>query len=199
MRTIKAVDVSEFQHPNGEPIDWARVAASGVRGAVIKATEGGPEPYINPWLERDARGAHGAGLHTAFYHFAHPAESTADLQAEVLAEAVRGLPRDIGIALDLEQQPFGNEAAGWAALSAWAKAWMAWWEGKAKTIVLYCDPYFLSCLEGAPWGHHLWLAAPGARAPRRQRDLWGWQYLFGGVCPGIAGPVDRDEIYLEEC
>src|SRR5947209_3761675 len=47
----RGVDVSGWQHPGGAAVDWNRVAASGVRFAVVKATElTATGLYTNPWF-----------------------------------------------------------------------------------------------------------------------------------------------------
>src|SRR5215467_2136630 len=47
----QGVDVAAYQHPNGDNINWNRVAKSGIQFAAIKATEG--TYYKNPFALTD--------------------------------------------------------------------------------------------------------------------------------------------------
>jgi len=60
------IDVSHWQGR----IDWAKVAASGVDFAIIKATEG--SHTADEWYHRNRVRARRVGLYVAAYHFAHP-------------------------------------------------------------------------------------------------------------------------------
>lgn len=171
------IDVSSNNHPNGCPIDWCELVKNGVRGVMVKATEG--VDYLNPWLARDAHGARAAGLLVGYYHFAHPGQDK-NPQAEVdwLARAVQDLPHELGLALDLEV----TEGLSWDELGAWGHGFLEALAEHADWTILYSNENFLNGMIGAPWGHRLWYARPGAR-PRR--TCWAWQY-------GVASGVGRD-------
>ncbi|MEU7872639.1 GH25 family lysozyme [Dactylosporangium sp. NPDC049140] len=63
------IDVSSHDHSVYQ-IDWPGVAASGVRFAYVKATEG--TYYTNPYFHADNTSAKGAGILTGAYAFARP-------------------------------------------------------------------------------------------------------------------------------
>ncbi|MBA4375276.1 MAG: hypothetical protein C0401_03770 [Anaerolinea sp.] len=63
---LYGIDVSRYQ----ELIDWQKVKKSGVRFAIIKASEG--EGYIDPMFEENLRGAVEAGILPGSYHFFLP-------------------------------------------------------------------------------------------------------------------------------
>ena len=65
--TVRGVDVSSWQHPYGEAIDWEDVAKDGYTFMLVKATQG--TGYQNPWLHRDIDDARAAGLLVGAYHF----------------------------------------------------------------------------------------------------------------------------------
>src|SRR5215469_3500545 len=67
---LQGVDVARWQHPNGERINWTKVAKSGVQFAAIKATEG--TYYRNPFALTDLAQAKAAGLSVVAYVFAIP-------------------------------------------------------------------------------------------------------------------------------
>lgn len=180
------IDVSAYQHPNGEPINWHEVAGAGIRAVMIKATEG--LGYVNPWVGRDSHGARAAGLHVGFYHFAQPSHSTPAEQAAFCLKHITGLPRDIGVALDDEV----TAGMSWVDKSEWDQQFIDNLAGVANRQ-LYSNLNFLDNLPGAPWGHLLWLAQYGVSAPRRH--CWAWQYGSGRV-PGVPAEVDLNRLYL---
>src|SRR5256714_7455962 len=58
--SVAGIDVSSHDH--AFPLDWTAVAASGVRFAYVKATEG--TGYVNPYFAGDYAAAKAAGLAT---------------------------------------------------------------------------------------------------------------------------------------
>src|SRR2546430_9661004 len=66
---VLGIDVSSHDHAYG-PIGWPAVAASGVRFAYVKATEG--LSYTNPYFASDNSAAKAAGLLVGAYVFARP-------------------------------------------------------------------------------------------------------------------------------
>ena len=66
--SVAGIDVSSHDH--AFPLDWTAVAASGVRFAYVKATEG--TGYVNPYFAGDYAAAKAAGLATGAYVFARP-------------------------------------------------------------------------------------------------------------------------------
>lgn len=189
---VKAIDVSSYQHEDERPIEWNYVRSSGVHAVLVKATEG--TDYVNPWLERDCRGAYDAGLKVGQYHFAHPGQGKPEEQASYFWEQVKGLPRDLCVMLDLEVQ----EALSWPELSEWGKAFCDAFEGHSHTIVLYSNRDYLENMPAAPWGHKLLFADPDRTMGRRpRRRVWGWQRSWTEMVMGISGEVDLDELWLE--
>src|SRR5256886_15585734 len=66
---VRGIGVSSHDHAYG-PIGWPAVAASGVRFAYVKATEG--LSYTNPYFASDNSAAKAAGLLVGAYVFARP-------------------------------------------------------------------------------------------------------------------------------
>lgn len=64
------LDLSSHQHPTGQPITWAAVAAAPVHviGVAVKATQG--TIYTNPFYAGDVAGAQAHGIPAVGYHFA---------------------------------------------------------------------------------------------------------------------------------
>lgn len=177
---LQMLDVSSNNHPDDKAINWQAVGREGYEVVIIKATEG--VDYTNPWLERDASRAHLVMTHIGYYHFARPAIGTALEQAEYALDAIKGLPRDIGLSLDLE------ETGGLSVddLTIFAENFLARLAQENVTSPVYLNPAFLELLPKAPFGHKLWLA-DWERTPRRQ--CWAWQMGMLAV-PGIIGRTD---------
>jgi GH25 family lysozyme M1 (1,4-beta-N-acetylmuramidase) len=174
------VDVSSANHTDGREIDWHRVHGAGFGAVMVKATEG--IDYVNPWLTSDAMGAHDAGLLVGYYHFRRPGLKAASREADWALAAIKGLPRQLGLAQDLEV----TEGCSWAVLAEQAREFHA----QAKTVVehspVYLDRYFLDNLPGAPWDWWVWIA----QTDRPRRDVWAWQETTPRAVRGIVGPVD---------
>ena len=184
---VRMIDVSSNNHPTDAQIDWAQVKAAGVGAVMVKATEG--ESYVNPWLKADADGAHAAGLQVGYYHFARPGQSSGSFQADAALTAIDGLPRQLGLALDLEV----TEGFSWPTLAAWAQEFHACAKIVVEHSPLYVNDYFLANLPGAPFDWWLWLA----QTARPRRQVWAWQEATPVVVPGIAGLTDVGWLYLD--
>lgn len=180
MSQLRMIDISADQHPTDTAIDWPQVVAAGYAAVMIKATEG--TDYVNPWLGDDAHGAHLAGLLVGYYHYRHPGEDDPDGEARFALAHIDGLPRDLGLAQDLEI----TEGESWKALKTQAITF----HNVARRVVdhspLYVNDYFLDNLPGAPFGERLWLA----QTDRPRRVCWAWQETSPGVIPGVPGLVD---------
>lgn len=186
-------EVIDLSSNNPTPYDLAAVARSGVTGVVIKLTEG--VGYLNPAFHPAWEDAKAAGLWRAAYHFARPETNDPHDEAyEFLTHLPTLAPGD-SVALDIE--------TGGGDLSAWALAWL----GAVQRAVgfrplLYSYLAFIQAhlADPALAAYPLWLAdytfvPPTTPAP--WNAITFWQYTQGGVCPGIAGNVDRSRTNLE--
>src|ERR1700722_5352525 len=121
------VDVADYQHPGGAPIEWSQVAAAGYKFAFIKASEG--DYYANPYYASDLANAKAAGLYATGYHFAIPNVSDGASQADYAVGnggyAADG--RTLPLALDIEYNPYGPECYGLstAQMVSWLSAFTA--------------------------------------------------------------------------
>jgi GH25 family lysozyme M1 (1,4-beta-N-acetylmuramidase) len=192
---IRVLDISAYQHPgpawpNGAPIDFAAVKASGVTAVIIKATEGAD--YTNPYFVQDRAAARAAGLKVGAYHFARPSRGGAWQEAQhFLAVAGRGLD----FYIDDSEDP---DAAGWD-LRAWSLTFLQTVEQGLGGVIpwLYSyRPYLVATLKGdARFARYpLWEAAY-TTAPPVETAPWGgwqmWQYTDAAQIPGIVGAVDE--------
>jgi lysozyme len=192
----RGIDVSGWQHPGGAAVNWNLVAASGVRFAVVKATElTATGLYTNPWFNSDVRAAHAAGLVVGAYAYGHP-EFPAAAQADAFARTLGVLPGgSLPAVLDLEI----TGGLSPAALRAWTQQFLDRLQLDTGTVpMVYAAPLF--------WGSATGGAAAFARYPLWEAHYttgpvparfggWPsyalWQYGIGTV-PGISGPVGLD-------
>ncbi len=195
--TLPGIDVS---HWDGT-IDWTKVAASGQRFVVMKATEG--RTFDDPNYASYEAGASAAGLAVTAYHFARP-DSTANdavLEADHFVEVAQLGEGNLVPALDLEKTGGLNTSK----LTAWAFAWLQ--EVTARLGVkpmIYSGPNFWRTNMGdtsafADAGYEvLWIAHWGVDAPAVPGNDWGgngwtfWQWTDCGNVRGISGCVDLD-------
>lgn len=186
------IDVSNHQ----EDIDWAGVAASGVRFAFIKATEG--THYHDPFFPQNWIGANQFGIFRGAYHYARPRLNSGRGEAEYCFDYVtRGeLVRGDMFALDMEET--GNEGAGY--LGDWVAEWFSRMEelSGAKPL-LYSSPGYMAphgLNESRLTNNGLWLASWGLSTVPTPPAPWPhvafWQYSASGRIGGINGDVDLD-------
>jgi lysozyme len=190
-------DVSSWQHPNGNAIDWAQVRSAGNSFAFVKATEGPTGYYQNPYFASDWAKARAAGLIRGAYHFARPQYPAVD-QANYFISLVgnRSSPGDLPPVLDLEQ----NGGLAPAALVNWTQAFLSQVQALTnRTPMLYSYPSFIKNDLGNTTQfaqYPLWLADwTGGPAPSFPLGGWGnftfWQYTDAASIPGISGNVDK--------
>jgi Glycosyl hydrolases family 25/Putative peptidoglycan binding domain len=182
--TAKVIDISSWQHPGGAPIDFGAVAASGVQGVFIKATQG--LAYANPFFAKDYEGAHAAGLMVGAYHFAVYTASEPEAQAQWFLSQTQGLDLELGRAVDCEE-PYtlvGNE------MSSWVHAFLDAIDQPACFASLYTNQDGLNHIISAPWGYRLWAAgtitSPGV-------EPWMQQGPAEAVA-GVSGACDTDTL-----
>jgi lysozyme len=190
-QNIRIIDVSKWQGV----IDWAAVAASGVRGVMIKATEG--IGYIDPLFRTNALGAMSAGLEVGFYHYCRPETPHIAIQeAYHFIDTVAGIPVTLPHALDVE-----GEAAdlGPSRLTGWCCQWLEMVEQRSgHPVMLYTGAAFARFFLGtqlARWP--LWIAHYKVNQPMANGtwDRWAmFQYSDEGQVDGIAGKVDLNEM-----
>jgi len=205
----QGVDVAAYQHPNGDSINWNRVARSGIQFAAIKATEG--TYYKNPFALNDLAEAKAAGLSTIAYVFAVPngnggsasGAAQADYLINYLASAGRRLPP---IALDIEYNPYGSECYGLSQSAM--RSWIAQFsrEVLAKTgqdpIIYGPVPWWQDCTGGTsrfgqfPLWVPYWTTAPRPVVTHGWSNYSFWQYSSAGTVKGINAPgnVDLDRL-----
>jgi GH25 family lysozyme M1 (1,4-beta-N-acetylmuramidase) len=195
--SLPGIDVSHWQ----ETIDWTQVAASGVKFAIAKATEG--RTYIDPMYATNRAGATGVGLAFSAYHFAKPDGTPGDAIAEAdhFVDVAQLVPGNLIPALDVERT--GNLTQ--AQLTQWILDWLGRvTERMGVRPMVYTSPNGWKNRTGdttavAAAGYTvLWLAHWDVAAPTVPASDWNgngwriWQWTNCAAVPGISGCVDAD-------
>jgi GH25 family lysozyme M1 (1,4-beta-N-acetylmuramidase) len=194
---LPGIDVSHYQHL----IDWTQVAASGIRFAFAKATEG--TGYVDPMYATNRAGAAANGIALGAYHFARPDlhPSGAVTEADHFVDTAQVIPGDLLPVLDIERSGSLTQEA----LTQWILDWLG--EVTARTGVMpmvYTSPIGWSNRTGdttaiADAGYTvLWVAHWNVDAPTVPGNDWEghgwtfWQYGDCGHVAGVGGCVDSD-------
>jgi len=181
----RVIDVSAWQ---GSGINWGEVGASGVAGAIAKATEG--SSYVDADFAANWRGIKAAGMVRGAYSFGHPADNpVTDATFFVRTVQAAGAigPGDV-LALDIEVTD-GQSAAH---INAWAATFMSVVAQLTRLprsrLPVYTDPSFgttaaagLSLVRSA--GDPLWVANYGVPFPTLPAGwaswtMWQWSDAY---------------------
>ena len=192
------LDVSEWQ----DRINWEQVASK-VSAVYIRALYG--SAHVDQRLDAHSTGADKADILIGYYHYVVPGitgrEDDAQYQAEQFAKLVRGRPRELPCAVDVET----TGSVGTDKLGLWfhdyVHALVSF--GIGDWPVVYGPESILHVLATSDV-REVWLAwwppqppLPGARppVPLGGSRLFAWQWTSQGRVPGIDGPVDLSWLY----
>jgi GH25 family lysozyme M1 (1,4-beta-N-acetylmuramidase) len=165
---IHGADISRWQHPNDQAIDFVKMYDAGIRFVMIKASDTRDESdaLALKYLVMDHSAAQAAGIYTGFYHYTtlpdvEDADSiirdaTAQAQKVIWRLASIGgyTERDLPYALDLENKCVRVSSTGAClkyasrnAVTLWATTFLALLKEKTgKTPIMYS---YSSFLEGS--------------------------------------------------
>ena len=183
----KVIDVSEWQGN----INWTKVKADGVDGAIIRYADG---TYLDPKFDKNMKEAKAVGLHVGAYIFSRAkTKATAEKEAERLYNACKKYNPDMPLYIDLE----ASSLSGYANQSASA------FINKMKTLGgkpgIYANlNWFNNYIKTANYVNYpLWIAQYNSRITHKNPSWFGmWQYSSSGSVKGISGKVDMDKCYV---
>ena len=180
---LPGIDVSHYQGA----VDWPAVAASGVRFAFIKATDGVED--IDPHFAHNWAGTKGAGIIRGAYHFFRPSLDAQEQAAHFLRVVAMD---DLALppALDVEVTDGLYPPALQAGIRTWLEAVQA---AVGCTPIVYTDPSFWREHVAADFSAYpLWLACYAARpeVPAAWSAWTFWQHTDTGNVSSIPGNVD---------
>jgi GH25 family lysozyme M1 (1,4-beta-N-acetylmuramidase) len=199
---IQGSDISRWQHPNDQPIDFKQMFDAGMRFVLIKGSDAQEKADFETmrWLVGDRSAAQAAGLYTGMYHFAYMPNSTdeayiirdAKAQAQKVLWRLASLggynERDLPVALDLENNCVKKNSAGnciktlpRSLVTLWAETWLEAVEEKTgRKPFLYSYAQFLEM-------------AMERSEKLRQYPLWLAHYGIHPADP-ISKPGQREQI-----
>lgn len=185
----KVIDVSDWQ----DKIDWNKVKADGVVGAIIRYADG---TTLDKRFQENMVNAKAAGLHIGSYIFSRAkTKAQAEAEAERLFNACKPYDLDMPLYIDLEV----------ASLSKYADTVAPAFLNKMKALGgrggVYANLNW--------WNHYLtgtaknysaspfWIAQYNDTMDYKPADRMGmWQYTSSGKVDGINGKVDMDKCYV---
>ena len=193
---VYGIDVSKYQGR----IDWAKVAASGVKFAILRAgssTNSGP--YIDPTFEDNYKGCRENGIAAGAYIFTYAInDAEQDAELAVFLPALRGKTFEYPVFVDVEDKSLAG--IGKAALTRLTKRYMDVISQNGFAPGWYSYTNFInSYLNAAELADYpLWVA--DYRASLGYSGQYAmWQYTSSGSVPGISGSVDLNRDYHRFC
>lgn len=194
MGCVKGIDVSHHQGA----VDFAKVKASGIGFAILRAGYGWENPSVQTdrMFDRNYRNAQKAGLPCGAYHYSYAKNAAqARLEGDFFLKIIRGRKLEYPVAFDLED-------ASQAGLSR---------EALTDIVIAFCDKvekagYYVCLYTNPDWMKNrldmqrlkrfdLWLARYGGKPACEGMGMW--QYSSSGRVNGISGNVDLDIAYRD--
>ena len=184
----RGIDVSRYQ----EDIDFDAVATAGIDIVYIKSSEG--TELIDPYFERNYKGAKAAGLKVGFYHYVI-AKSVTDAvsEANFFVSVIKDKQVDAKLAVDFED--FGEltkEQINQITLAFAEEVEKL----SGKEVVIYSNSSNASTIfDESLTKYSLWVSQYDGDKIWDEViwDTWaGWQYTDTGTIEGVNGNVDMN-------
>lgn len=185
----KVIDVSVWQGT----IDWAKVKADGVVGAIIRYADG---KTLDSKFDYNMKQAKANGLHIGAYIFSR-AKNKAEAEAEAtrLYTACKPYAPDLPLYIDLEASTL-SKYADTVAPAFLNKMKMLGGRGGVYANLTWWNKYLTGTAK-AYSASPFWIAQYYDKVTYKNPDLFGmWQYSSSGSVKGINGKVDMDWLYI---
>lgn len=203
MAEVLGIDVS---HHNGK-IDWAKVAASGKKFAIMKAQYEAQSHRIDETFEYNYEEAGKNGLARGVYiYLARTSLSDPVADANALVEKLKGRTLEYGIWLDLEDKNIKHLRK--AEFTELIELYTRIFKKAGYYVGIYCNrDWYLNVLDSANLKKNFafWIARypkndkgvynPNSSLKPDPKDAVAWQYSSKGAVPGIKGNVDLNVDY----
>lgn len=184
----RIVDVSEH---NGN-IDWAKVKASGIVGAIIRCGYGQDQTGQDDkkWL-RNVSECERLGIPYGVYLYSY-AKTTGAVHGEInhALRLLKGHSPAWPVYFDSEQR--GTQGVAKANAKAFCDAMVA----HGYKAGIYASTSWYKNYIGQTWGYSLWIASYGSKSAGVD-GIDMWQYTSKGSVPGIPGNVDVNYVYKD--
>lgn len=198
---LKGIDVSQWQ---GD-IDWAKVKASGIEFAMIRAGYG--QNNIDPKFKYNISECNRLGIPCGIYWFSYALNAEMARQEALYAlEAVKPYVLEYPIAFDFEGDSVDYAARKGVKItkelaSSFARAFCDELEKNRYYAMVYTNPSYLNRYFDAeiPKQFDIWLAQWSSKpdlAVKPSQAGGIWQYTSSGSVSGISGRVDLNAGYF---
>lgn len=202
MSELQGIDVSHYQ----KQIDWQKVAASGIKFAILKCQYEALSHRIDETFEYNYEQAGKNGIARGVYIFIASA-SMADMKgdAESLLKHLKGRKLEYGIWIDLESDIVRTK--GKAYIRGLVDTYARIFKAAGYYCGIYCNrDWYLNVIhEDLKKRYDFWIA----RYPSKDKGVYNpysckrpsnqmavaWQYSSKGRVPGITTYVDLDVDY----
>lgn len=186
----KVIDVSDWQGK----IDWKKVKADGVVGAIIRYADG---TTLDKRFAENMKNAKAAGIHIGSYIFSRAStKAQAENEANRLYNACKPYAPDMPLYIDLEASGLSKYADTVASAflnkmkalggKGGVYANLNWWNNYLKKTA--------KNYSASPF----WIAQYNSTMDYKPSSVMGmWQYSSKGKVSGIKGNVDMDKCYVE--
>lgn len=184
----KVIDVSVWQ---GD-IDWAKVKADGVVGAIIRYADGAS---VDTKFERNMTQAKYYGIHIGAYIYSR-AKTKEQAQAEAtrIFNACKKFEPDMPLYIDLEAKGY-EKYADTVAIAFLNKMKALGGRGGVYANLNWWNNYLTKIAKNYS-SNPFWIAQYYDRITYKNPSLFGmWQYSSSGKVEGIKGNVDMDWCY----
>lgn len=201
--SYKVIDVSYVQ----KNIDWNKVKAAGIKGAIIRC---GYRGYESGKLQEDDRfmehikGAHKAGLKVGVYFFTegiNAAEGKAEAAFALNLIKKAGIPIDYPIAIDTEYINAKNVRANKLSVAKRTEVIKAFCEeikNQGYEPMIYASlNWFSNNLNMSKLPYKIWCAQYYKKCQYKGEYVM-WQYTSEGKVNGISGVVDMNHCYIKD-
>lgn len=191
---MNGIDVSKWQ---GSKIDWAKVKATGIDYAILRAGYGSYISQKDPTFERNYAECKSLGIPVGVYWYVY-AKTLDGIKQEVktLLEAIKGKQFEYPIYLDIENEAQASMTK--AALTQMIETGCTALEQAGYFAGVYTYTSFASYMDyaGLAKKYTMWLADYRKNYNTTlTRDMH--QYTSSGTVTGIGGRVDCNRAYVD--
>jgi GH25 family lysozyme M1 (1,4-beta-N-acetylmuramidase) len=191
-------DVSSYQHPSGQQINWDTVFSSGGQSfAIVKATE--DADFTSPTFAGDWQKLEAKGAIRGTYHYAQPSTVAGDAVAEarwyVSKAGPMNKPGHLPPILDLEE----HNGLTTTQMQAWTKSWLDEVQKLTgrKPMIYTSAGFWNSRVASSAFGSYpLQVAHFTTGATPNLPTGWStwtlWQYTESATVAGIPAKTDHN-------
>ena len=192
---MKIIDVSKWQ---GNSIDWAKVKAAGIEGAMLRAGYGKHASQKDPTFERNYAECKRLGIPVGTYWYSYAANTAeAQQEAQAFLQVIAGKQFELPVAYDIEYEPCILAQSN-AQRTQLVKTFLGQVEQAGYYGMLYASTDFIANKLNYKelTRYDVWAAQYGPQCTCPM-PYGIWQHSSTGKVDGVAGDVDLDIAYKD--